>query len=59
MLKTIDEKVEYIIDRLEFLIGLEFIHRDEIGACNLAVQVLRDFKVKKKQTHKTEILSPL
>lgn len=43
ILKSKNEKAQFIINKLEWLKGLEFIDNDEIGACNLAIQVLKDF----------------
>ena len=42
VLETKEAKIEFIIYKLEWLKGLEFIGKDEISACNLAIRRLRN-----------------
>lgn len=41
ILKTKEEKIQFIINHLQKMKGLEFINRDEIDACNLAIRRLK------------------
>jgi hypothetical protein len=41
LLATKEEKVQFIINHLLKMKGLEFINSDEINACNLAIRRLR------------------
>lgn len=40
LLKTKIEKYEFIINYLRRMKGLEFIDKDEIDACNLAIRLM-------------------
>lgn len=41
VLKTKEEKIQFIINHLEKMKGLEFIDSDKISACNLTIKRLR------------------
>lgn len=45
-LETKQQKIEYIMNNLEHLKGLEFIYPDEVKACNYAKRILRDYMKK-------------
>jgi len=48
ILKTKEEKIQFIIGHLQRMKGLEFIDHDEISACNLAIRRLKRTLPKEK-----------
>jgi hypothetical protein len=48
LLETKEEKIHFIINHLEKMKGLEFIDKDEISSCNLAIRRLRNSLPKKE-----------
>ena len=41
VLETKEDKIQFIINHLQKMKGLDFIDSDEISACNLAIRRLR------------------
>ncbi len=55
-LSTKQEKLQYIINELSFLKGLEFIDQDEIDAANYAINILSRHIKKLDRKHEDEVL---
>ena len=40
-IETKEDKLNFIIEKLNYLIGLEFVQTDEIKSCKLAIRILK------------------